>query len=166
VFRHTAKSELSNDTKIRNNKMSNDNLTNALKIVLADSYALYLKTHNFHWNVEGKRFYDLHNLFQTQYEELAIAVDDIAETIRQLGSKAPGSFKTFSEITNLKDGNENSSAEDMVKELANDQAIVMESVTEALDFAKEVDDEATIGLLVDRLSVHRKTQWMLKSLAQ
>ncbi len=146
--------------------MSNDNLTKALVTVLADSYALYLKTHNFHWNVEGKRFYGLHNLFQTQYEELAIAVDDIAETIRQLGSKAPGSFKTYSELTSIKDGNENASAEDMVEELANDQAVVMKSVTAALDIAKELDDEATIGLLVDRLSVHRKTEWMLKSLAQ
>jgi starvation-inducible DNA-binding protein len=146
--------------------MSNENLTKALITVLADSYALYLKTHNFHWNVEGKRFYDLHTLFQLHYEELAIAVDDIAETIRQLGSKAPGSFKTFSELTNIKDGNENANAEDMVKELANDQGVVMKSVTAALDIAKEVDDEATIGLLVNRLTVHRKTQWMLQSLGQ
>lgn len=145
--------------------MSKDNLTKALVTVLADSYALYLKTHNFHWNVEGPRFYDLHNLFQTQYEELAIAVDDIAETIRQLGSKAPGSFKTFSGITSIQDGDENASAENMVKELAKDQATVMKSITAALEYAKEIDDEATIGLLVDRLTVHRKTQWMLESMA-
>jgi len=146
--------------------MSKNNLSKALITVLADSYALYLKTHNFHWNVEGPRFYDLHNLFQVQYEELAIAVDDIAETIRQLDVKAPGSFKTFSGLTSIKDGNENASADDMVKELANDQAVVMKSVDAALEHAKELDDEATIGLLVDRLSVHRKTGWMLKSLAQ
>ncbi len=146
--------------------MSKDTLTKALKTVLADSYALYLKTHNFHWNVEGKRFYDLHNLFQVQYEELAIAVDDIAETIRQLGEKSPGSFKAFTELTSVKDGDENTSADDMVKELANDQAVIMKSVTAALDHAKEIDDEATIGLLVNRLTVHRKTQWMLEALAK
>ncbi len=146
--------------------MSKNNLTKALNIVLADSYALYLKTHNFHWNVEGPRFRELHLFFEEQYTELAIAVDDIAETIRQLGEKAPGSFKKFTELTNIKDGNEDTSAGEMVKELAKDQAVVMKSVTEALEFAKELDDEATIGLLVDRLTIHRKTQWMLESLAQ
>jgi len=146
--------------------MSKDNLIKAMHAVLADSYAIYLKTHNFHWNVEGKRFYDLHNLFEAQYTELAIAVDDIAETIRQLGSKAPGSFKKYIELANIKDGDENTSADDMVKELANDQAVIAKTVNIALDIAKELDDEATIGLLVDRLTVHRKTQWMLESLAQ
>ncbi len=145
--------------------MSNDNLTKAMQIVLADSYALYLKTHNYHWNVEGPRFYDLHNLFQTQYEELAIAVDDVAETIRQLGQKAPGSFKTFTSLTSIEDGDENANAATMVKDLANDQNVVMKSVSAALELAKEINDEATIGLLVDRLTVHRKTLWMLESMA-
>jgi starvation-inducible DNA-binding protein len=145
--------------------MSKDNLTKAMQVVLADTYAIYLKTHNYHWNVEGPRFYDLHNLFETQYTELAVAVDDVAETIRQLGSKAPGSFKTYTELANIKDGNENASASDMVKDLANDQAVIAKSINEALELAKELDDEATIALLVDRLTVHRKTQWMLESMA-
>ena len=144
--------------------MGNDNLTKALKIVLADSYALYLKTHNYHWNVEGERFFSLHNFFEVQYTELAIAVDEIAETIRQLGQKAPGSFKVFSELTNIKDGNENANAGDMVNDLAKDQAIVMKSISAALNFAQELEDEATTGLLVDRLTIHRKTKWMLESM--
>ncbi len=146
--------------------MNNDNLTRAMKVVLADTYALYLKTHNYHWNVEGKRFFELHTLFEEQYTELATAVDDIAETIRQLGQKAPGSFKTFSELTNIKDGNEDAGACDMICDLAESQAIVMKSVTEALAVAKELDDEATIGLLSDRLSVHRKAKWMLDSMSE
>ncbi|MCK5384437.1 MAG: DNA starvation/stationary phase protection protein [Alphaproteobacteria bacterium] len=145
--------------------MSNDNLTKALKIVLADSYTLYLKTHNYHWNVEGERFYSLHTFFQTQYEELAIAVDDIAETIRQLGQKAPGSFKLYKELANIKDGNENASANEMVKDLAKDQNIIMESITAALDLAQKVQDEATTDLLVQRLAVHRKAKWMLGTMA-
>lgn len=146
--------------------MSNDNLTKAMKIVLADSYALYLKTHNYHWNVEGERFYSLHNFFEEQYTELATAVDEIAETIRQLGRKAPGSFKAYQGLTNIKDGDENTSANDMVKELANDQGVIMKSISAALELAQEVGDEATTDLMVGRLAVHRKTQWMLESMAK
>lgn len=143
--------------------MSQDNLSQALKIVLADTYALYLKTHNYHWNVQGGKFLGLHNFFEETYTELAEAVDEIAETIRQLGQKAPGSFSAFSKLTTLKDGDENKSASDMVKELAEDQSAVMASIEKALNVAKEIEDEVTIGLLVDRLTVHRKTKWMLES---
>lgn len=143
--------------------MSQDNLTQALKIVLADTYALYLKTHNYHWNVQGGKFLGLHNFFEETYTELAEAVDEIAETIRQLGQKAPGSFSAFAKLTTLKDGDENKSAKDMVKELAEDQSAIMASIEKALSVAKEIDDEATIGVLVDRLTVHRKTKWMLES---
>ncbi len=143
--------------------MSHDNLTQALKIVLADTYALYLKTHNYHWNVQGGKFLGLHNFFEETYTELAEAVDEIAETIRQLGQKAPGSFSAFSKLTTLKDGDGNKSAKDMVKELAEDQSAVMASIEKAIAVAKEIDDEVTIGVLVDRLTVHRKTKWMLES---
>lgn len=145
--------------------MSTDNLTKALKIVLADSYALYLKFHNYHWNVEGPKFYTLHNFFEVQYTELAVAVDDIAETIRQLGEKAPGSFKMYKELANIKDGDENASAEQMVKDLTADMDTVMKSISAALEAAQEIGDEATIGLMVDRLTVHRKTRWMLGTMA-
>lgn len=143
--------------------MSQDILTQALKIVLADTYSLYLKTHNYHWNVQGGKFLGLHNFFEETYTELAEAVDEIAETIRQLGQKAPGSFSAFAKLTTLKDGDENKSAKEMVKELADDQSAVMASIEKALTVAKEIDDEATIGMLVDRLTVHRKTKWMLES---
>jgi len=143
--------------------MTQDNLSQALKVVLADTYALYLKTHNYHWNVQGGKFLGLHNFFEENYTELAGAVDEIAETIRQLGQKAPGSFSAFSKLTTLKDGDENKSAKEMVKELIEDQSAIMTSIEKALTVAKEIDDEATIGLLVDRLMVHRKTRWMLES---
>lgn len=146
--------------------MSNDNLTKAMNIVLADSYALYLKYHNYHWNVEGERFYGLHNFIEVQYTEMAVAVDDVAEMIRQLGAKAPGSFKKFMEYTNIKDGNEEASASEMVTDLAKDQDVIMASVNSALKLAQELEDEAAIGLLVDRLSVHKKTKWMLVSMSK
>lgn len=146
--------------------MTKQNLAQALKVLLADTYALYLKTHNYHWNVEGKRFVELHTFFETQYTELATAVDTIAETIRMLGDKAPGSFKTFQGLTQIQDGNENASATEMVVDLAKDQALVMKSTEAALNIAKELYDEATIGLLADRLSIHRKAEWMLRSMAE
>lgn len=144
--------------------MSKDTLTKAMKIVLADSYALYLKFHNYHWNVEGPSFFSLHTFFQLQYEELAIAVDDIAETIRQLGSKAPGSFKMYKELANITDGDENATAEKMVKDLTADMDTIIKTCGVALDAAQEAKDEATTDMMVQRLAVHRKTKWMLKSM--
>ncbi|MFP4098489.1 MAG: Dps family protein [Alphaproteobacteria bacterium] len=146
--------------------MSNDNLTKAMKIVLADTYALYLKTHNYHWNVEGERFLSLHNFFEEQYNDLATAVDEIAETILQLGQKAPGSFKAYIELTNIKDGDENASAQEMVADLAKDQGILIESLTTALEVAQEIGDEATADLAIGRIAYHRKTKWMLEASAQ
>ena len=144
--------------------MSKDNLTKAMKIVLADTYALYLKFHNYHWNVEGPRFYSLHNFFEVQYTELAVAVDDIAETIRQLGTKAPASFKMYKELANITDGDENASAGQMVKDLAADIETIIKSCSAALEVAQEAEDEATTDLMVQRIAVHRKTGWMLKSM--
>lgn len=137
--------------------------TDNLKQVLADSYALYIKTQNFHWNVTGPNFQSLHLLFEGQYNDLFAAVDEIAERIRTLGDKAPGSFKAYSAITNIEDGDENASAEEMVKQLAEDQNKIVKSLNTALDSAQKDDDEATIGLLVDRITVHEKNGWMLRS---
>ena len=137
-----------------------------MEVVLADSYALYLKTQNFHWNVEGNQFFSLHNLFEEQYTELAAAIDEIAETIRQLGQKAPGGFSKFINLTSIEEGNEDAKAEEMVTQLVADQQKVMDSITEALNIAQEVDDEVTIGILVDRLSAHRKAKWMLSATAK
>ena len=143
--------------------MSNKPTAHALKIVLADSYALYLKTHNYHWNVEGANFRALHLMFEEQYTDLAIAVDDIAERIRALGEKAPGTFSAFSKLSSIKEGDENASAASMIKELANSQDTIIGSLKNALDVAQKVNDEVTAGLLIDRMGVHEKAAWMLKS---
>lgn len=143
--------------------MSNNQTAQALKIVLADSYALYLKTQNYHWNVTGANFASLHILFEQQYNELALAVDEIAELIRGLGEKAPASFEEFQALSTIKSGDINAPAEQMVKQLAADQSVIAGIVQNALDIAQEAGDEVVIGALTDRLTVHRKNAWMLRS---
>jgi starvation-inducible DNA-binding protein len=138
-----------------------DNLSH----VLADSYALYLKTHNFHWNVEGPMFRDLHLMFEEQYTELAGAVDQIAERIRALGYYAPGSFGQFSRLASIKDAEGVPKAAEMAKQLAVDHETVEQTIRSALPAAQRAGDEVTVALLIDRLAVHEKTAWMLHSLA-
>jgi starvation-inducible DNA-binding protein len=139
-------------------------IAGGLARVLADSYALYLKTHNFHWNVEGPRFQGLHMMFEGQYTELAGAVDEIAERIRALGQYAPGSFGQFSRLASIKDEDTVPSADDMVRRLVDDHETVTKSIHSMLPSAQEAGDEVTVGLLVDRLAVHEKTMWMLRSM--
>ncbi len=134
-----------------------------LKQVLADSYALYVKTQNFHWNVTGPSFRSLHLLFEEQYTDLAAAIDEIAERIRTLGEKAPGSFKSYTSRTKISDGDENTEASEMVKQLAEDQKKIVESLKVAFDSASEAGDEATVDLMVGRITVHEKNGWMLNS---
>jgi starvation-inducible DNA-binding protein len=141
--------------------MSNKILS--LKAVLADSYALYLKTQNYHWNVEGKNFYSLHSMFEAQYTELADVVDMVAELIRGLGEKVPASFDAFSKQTSIKSGNENLSAEEMLKELTNDQMLIQKTLNNALSIFEKEGDEVVAGFLIDRLTAHRKAHWILKS---
>ena len=143
--------------------MSNTNVVNALKVVLADSYSLYLKTQNYHWNVEGPHFKTLHVLFEEQYTDLATAIDEIAELIRGLGAKAPGTWKAYEAISNITDGDEEKSAEAMVKDLIADQDTLEKSLNAALKAAQEVDDEVVGGAMVDRMTIHRKNKWMLSS---
>lgn len=143
--------------------MSNKSVIASLKLVLADSYMLYLKTQNYHWNVEGPRFKSLHLMFEEQYKELADAIDTLAELIRGLGVKAPGTFDAYSENTIIKSGNENSTAEQMVKELLGDQEAIQKTLHKALDSAQKTNDEVVAGFLIERLTVHRKAAWMLKS---
>jgi starvation-inducible DNA-binding protein len=140
-------------------------IAGGLSHVLADTYALYLKTHNFHWNVEGPMFRDLHLMFEEQYTELAGAVDLIAERIRALGQYAPGSFSQFARLSSVKDAEGVPKAVDMIKQLAADHEIVEQTIRSALPTAQRAADEVTVGLLVDRLAVHEKTAWMLRSLA-
>lgn len=135
----------------------------ALSHLLADNYTLYLKTQNFHWNVTGPHFSALHTLFQTQYEELAIANDDIAERIRALGATAPGSFAAFGKLASIKEAPEKSGWQDMVKTLADDQDNIGVTANKVLKLAQEVGDEPTIDLMIQRLNVHQKAAWMLRA---
>lgn len=134
-----------------------------LSKVLADSYLLYLKTHNYHWNVTGELFHQLHEQFEEQYTELAEAIDVIAERIRAIGFRAPGSFKEFNEITSIEEDTDQPKAKEMVKRLAKANEQVIRTAREALKPANEADDEATLDLLTERLTVHSKTAWMLRS---
>ena len=140
-------------------------IAEGLSRVLADSYALYLKTHNFHWNVEGPMFRDLHLMFEEQYTELAGAVDRVAERIRTLGQYAPGSFGQFARLANIKDAEGVPRAAEMAKQLARDHETVEKTIRSALPAAQRAGDEVTVALLIDRLAVHEKTAWMLDSLA-
>ena len=138
-------------------------VADALKTLLADSYALYLKTQNYHWNVTGPNFKPLHLLFEEQYTDLAMAIDEIAERIRTLGDKAPGNWKAYAALTSIQDGNENADATAMVSEITKDQGVLVHTLKQALEAAQEVGDEVSIGLIVDRMAVHEKNAWMLRS---
>lgn len=138
-------------------------LTHHLSQVLADSYTLYLKTHNFHWNVTGSNFQSLHLLFEAQYTELALAVDTIAERIRANGAYAPGSYAQFSKLTQIKESESKVSAHQMLKELTQDQAILVETLKKTFKVAEAMSDEVTCDLMTQRLTVHEKNAWMLRS---
>ena len=131
--------------------------------VLADSYTLYLKTHNFHWNVTGPMFSTLHLLFETQYTELALAVDEIAERIRSIGHVAPGTYRQFAELSTVKELDSIPKATDMIRILADDQRIVAESARKLIGIAEEAGDQATADLMTRRVDVHEKNAWMLEA---
>jgi len=132
--------------------------------LLADSYTLYLKTHNYHWNVTGPQFNTLHQMFETQYSELAIAVDDIAERIRALGEPAPGSYKAYAKLTSIEEEEGLPSAEDMVRQLVKGQEAVVRTARKAFKAAEAANDEPTADLLTQRMQVHEKNAWMLRSM--
>lgn len=139
-------------------------IAEGLSRVLADSYLLYLKTHNFHWNVEGPKFKALHELFEEQYTDLATAVDDIAERVRTLGEYAPGSYAQFAELTSIKEETGHPNAEEMVRQLADDQITVTGTARKTLEDAQKAGDEATVDLLTGRMATHEKNAWMLRSM--
>ena len=131
--------------------------------LLADSYTLYLKTHNFHWNVKGPMFSTLHLLFETEYTELALAVDEIAERIRALGHEAPGTYHQFSSMTSIKEPEGVPAAVDMLRTLAEDQETVVTAARAVFEVAEEAGDQASADLAVRRMDVHQKNAWMLSS---
>ncbi len=134
-----------------------------LSRLLATSYTLYLKTHNFHWNVTGPMFTTLHTLFETQYTELALAVDEIAERIRALGARAPGSYTEFARVSAVKEAEGTPPAADMVRALVADQAAVVAAARAVVEAATAAHDEASADLGVRRMQIHEKNAWMLRS---
>ena len=139
-------------------------IADGLAALLADTYTLYLKTHNYHWNVTGPMFQTLHLMFEQQYNELALAVDLIAERIRALGEPAPGSYAQFGKLTSVKEAAGVPKATAMIKDLLESNEIVSRTASTAFPAAEKAGDQATIDLLTQRLQVHEKTAWMLRSL--
>ena len=135
----------------------------SLSKLLADTYTLYLKTHNYHWNVTGPMFNTLHTLFEAQYTELATAVDTIAERIRTLGARAPGSYAEFLSLTGVKEAKGNPGAMAMIKALADDQQRVAASAKVVVDASAKAGDDASEDLGIGRIDVHQKNAWMLRS---
>ncbi len=143
-----------------------EELAEALSKLLADSYTLYLKTHNFHWNVTGPMFQTLHLMFEQHYTELATAVDLIAERIRALGVYAPGSYAAFGRLSSVADTDAVPKALDMVKLLVEAHETVIRTARDVVKIAEEASDQATADLGTQRLQIHEKTAWMLRSLLE
>jgi len=141
-------------------------IADGLARLLADTYTLYLKTHNFHWNVTGPMFQTLHLMFEQQYNELALAVDLIAERIRALGFPAPGTYREFSQATSIREPEGVPAAQQMIRDLVEGQEAVVRTARSILPGAGRADDQPTIDLLTQRMQVHEKTAWMLRSLLQ
>ena len=139
-------------------------IAGGLSKLLADSYSLYLKTHNYHWNVEGPMFNTLHLMFEQHYTELAPAVDEIAERIRALGVKAPGSYTAFGRLTKIDEATGDESAEEMIRQLVIGQETVARTAREAIKAADAASDEPTADLLTQRMQIHEKNAWMLRSM--
>ncbi|TVQ71988.1 MAG: DNA starvation/stationary phase protection protein [Balneolaceae bacterium] len=138
-------------------------ISEALGHLLADSYMLYLKTHNYHWNVTGMNFQSLHAMFEEQYTELAQAIDDIAEQIRSLGHFAPGSFKEYSKMSTITEEEGLPDDRTMVKKLQEANEAVIRTARKALPACEEAGDEATLDLVTERIRTHSKVAWMLRS---
>ena len=141
-------------------------IAGGLSRVLADSYTLFLKTHNFHWNVTGPMFQTLHLMFEAQYNELALAVDLVAERIRALGFPAPGTYRQFAELSSIKEDVDVPKAEEMIRKLVEGHETVARTARGVFKVAEGVSDQPTCDLLTQRMQVHEKTAWMLRSLLE
>ncbi len=140
-------------------------IADGLSRLLADSYTLYLQTHNFHWNVTGPQFRELHLMFEEQYNELALAVDEVAERIRTLGAVAPGTYKAYARLSSIEEVDGIPPAAEMVQLLTLGHEQVVRTCREVLKVAQDADDESTASLVSDRMRIHEKTAWMLRSMA-
>lgn len=141
-------------------------IADGLSRLLADTYTLYLKTHNFHWNVKGPMFQTLHLMFETHYTELALAVDDIAERIRTLGFPAPGTYKQFVELSSIKEDEGVPEAKEMIRLLVEGQEACVRTARSIFPVYDASNDEPTADLLTQRMQVHEKNAWMLRSLLE
>jgi starvation-inducible DNA-binding protein len=143
-----------------------EKIAHGLARLLADTYTLYLKTHNFHWNVTGPMFNTLHLMFEGQYNELALAVDLIAERIRALGVPAPGSYREFGKLTSIRESEGSPDAQEMIRQLVEGQETVVRTAQTVFPDADSAGDQPTADLLTQRMQVHEKSAWMLRSLLE
>jgi starvation-inducible DNA-binding protein len=141
-------------------------IAGALSKVLADTYTLYMKTHNFHWNVKGPMFQTLHLMFEQQYNELWLAVDAVAERIRALGFPAPGTYKQLVSLSSISEDDGVPPAEDMIRRLVEGHETTARTARDTFKLAEEINDQPTCDLLTQRMQIHEKTAWMLRSLVE
>ncbi|MBO6543622.1 MAG: DNA starvation/stationary phase protection protein [Alphaproteobacteria bacterium] len=141
-------------------------IAEGLTRVLADTYTLYLKTHNYHWNVTGPMFNTLHTMFMTQYNELWMAVDEVAERIRSLGEYAPGSYKAYASLTSIEEDVDVPKAEVMIANLVKGHEAVARTARSVFPLAEAASDESTADLLTQRMQASEKTAWMLRSMLE
>ncbi len=154
------------DINIGIKQADREQIVAGLNVLLANSYTLYLKTHNYHWNVTGPMFNTLHLMFEQQYTELAAAVDQIAERIRALGAFAPGSYTEYARLTSIPEDETVPDAETMIKNLVAGQETLARQARDVMATVGESRDEPTADLLTQRMQVHEKNAWMLRSLIQ
>ena len=147
-------------------EMDRKQIAAGLSRMLADTYTLYLKTHNFHWNVTGPMFQTLHQMFMVQYNETWLAVDAIAERIRALGYPAPGGYAQFAALTSIKENDGVPNAKEMIRQLVEGQETVVRTAREVLPVAEQAGDQPTADLLTQRMMVHEANAWMLRSLLE
>lgn len=143
--------------------MTNSNIIQTLESVLANSYAIAIKTQNYHWNVTGPNFKQLHLLFEEQYNEILVAIDNVAERIRTLGEKVDGNLSFYKENSKYKPGNQNLSDKEMIQDLINDNDLLSNDLADFIKISQEGGDEGTADLYIQRLQIHQKASWMLKS---
>ncbi|WML87460.1 Dps family protein [Thiothrix subterranea] len=141
-------------------------IADGLSRLLADTYTLYLKTHNYHWNVTGPMFNTLHLMFETQYTELALAVDLVAERIRALGYPAPGTYAAYSKLSSIKEEEGVPKAHDMIRNLVEGQEAVVRTARSIFPLVDAASDEPTADLLTQRMQIHEKNAWMLRSMLE
>ena len=163
---HTGPSGKKHSINIGIQEKDRQKIAEGLSRLLADSYTLYLKTHNFHWNVTGPQFQTLHLMFEGQYTELATAVDLIAERIRSLGVVAPGTYKEFAKLTSISEPDGVPVGREMVEQLVEGQEAVVRTARSIFARCEKANDEASADLLTQRIQLHEKTAWMLRSLLE